>query len=340
MQIHNNRCCMNGNMLSFSGKPITTSLIAGLLGIPLAFLPVVGNAAKVAEVFVSGPQTTVNDQGSDGLTKVAIAFFDTTGVWLDMEPSTTELNERFQIALQNNSGEEITELWFEVVKQGGEDLGTRPSIGEWVSSISASQFGSLNVSESNFIVDQTDRQRFQVKFDPPLSSVPGTSMTILSDTDWVDFNKTGGKWWLNIDWNEEDNNGPIISSEPAPSVLANGEEGPLTLQAGENVTIEVSLKSGANTGNEADWWVAALSSELGWFQYTIEGVWQPISSDLSDIKPGYQGALFDLDSPLELLSSSDLPKASYEIFFGVDQTMNGVLDFDGLVFDSVEVIVE
>ncbi|MEE9355814.1 MAG: hypothetical protein V3U75_09525 [Methylococcaceae bacterium] len=342
MPIHTNQCSAEIKTPSRSRKPGNTLLMLSLQAALLATIPFEANAAKVTSVFVSGPQTTVNDQGSDGVTKIAIAFLDTTGIWLDMEPSSTEANEKFQISLQNNTGEDISELWFEVVTQGGEDLGTRPSLSTWVSTISASQFGGLNVSESNLIVDQSDRHRFQMKFDPPLSPAPGNSMTIISNEDWVGFNKAGGKWWLNIDWNAEDNNGPAItsSSELTPNILANSEEGPLKVQSGENVSVAVTLNSGANAGKDADWWVAAQSSELGWFQYTVEGGWQPINSDLSDIKPGYQGALIDLNSPFELLSSSDIPKASYEIFFGVDQNMNGVLDFDGLVFDSVKVDVE
>lgn len=328
--------------LSRIRKPDTSDLIMILLATLLASMSFPANAAKVASVFSSGSQTTVNDQGSDGTTKIAIAFSETTGVWLDMNPSSTELNEKLQISLQNNTGEEISELWFEIVKPGNEDLGTRPTLNEWVSSVSASQFGGLNISESSFVVDQTDRQRFRMKFDPPLSKAPGNSMTIISNTDWIDFNKAGGKWWLNIDWNAEDNNGPSINntSQPTPRIAANEGEEPLTVQAGENLLIAITLKSGASTGNEADWWIAAQSSEFGWFQYSIDQGWQPIRSDLSNIKPAYQGALVDLNSPVELLSSTDTPKSSYEFYFAVDQKMDGILDFDGLAFDSIKVDVE
>jgi hypothetical protein len=322
----------------------------------LALLPGAAYAATVASVLASGPATTVQDLGRDGMTMMAIDFQETTGIWLEMDasPAHPDPDEDFLINLVNGTGENITDLWFEVRKPGGEDLGTRPTLADWESSISASQSGGIGISESELVIDQSDRQRIHLKFNPPLSSATGNAMLISLTTmpgfgDWVGFNNAGGNWWLNIDWNVVDDNGPVVeppppppTGNPVPKIMANGSEGPVTLGMGQNLSVTITLDPADYAGASADYWAVASSAKSGWFQYRFPIGWVPMNADFSDVEPAYQGPLVNLSSPLEILSSSkiDMPPDSYEIFFGVDRNMNGSLDLNTLNFDSVHVLIQ
>ena len=61
-----------------------------------------------------------------------------------------------------------------------------------------------------------------------------------------------------------------------------------------------------------------------------------VSSAL-DIMVTLQSPLFDISPPFEVLNiaASVLPKGTSKFYFAIDTDMNGVLDFDRLVSDSV-----
>ena len=48
---------------------------------------------------------------------------------------------------------------------------------------------------------------------------------------------------------------PPPGSEPIPDIKANGEDGPVTVSAGDPVSVSVNLDPGAWNGRNADWWV-------------------------------------------------------------------------------------
>ncbi len=122
--------------------------------------------------------------------------------------------------------------------------------------------------------------------------------------------------------------------EPSTDIKANGSDGPLTIQQGEKLTVTIALGPGSHNGENADWWVAAITL-FGSYWYTLDRGW--VRSD-PPIRV-YSGPLFYL-SPYEVLNISGLPTGTYTFYFGVDMLMNGSLDFGKLYFDSVDVTIK
>ncbi len=114
---------------------------------------------------------------------------------------------------------------------------------------------------------------------------------------------------------------------------ANGSDGPLQITHGQSVIVTVALEPGDGNGLNADWWVAA-ETPFGLYWYTVDRGW--VRSDPPIRVHG--GPLFKL-SPVEVLNTTGLPVGTYTFYFAVDLRRNGVLDFDQLHFDSVEVRV-
>ncbi len=73
----------------------------------------------------------------------------------------------------------------------------------------------------------------------------------------------------------------------------------------------------------------------GRYWYDLSGSWVKSASPI----PTYGGALFDIES-MTVLNSSNLPIGSYSIRFGVDTNANGILDFDVLFVDTVDVTIQ
>ena len=73
----------------------------------------------------------------------------------------------------------------------------------------------------------------------------------------------------------------------------------------------------------------------GRYWYDLNGSWVKSVSPI----PTYGGALFDITSRT-VLNSSNLPPGNYSFHFGVDTNANGVLDFDDLFVDTVDVTIQ
>ena len=116
--------------------------------------------------------------------------------------------------------------------------------------------------------------------------------------------------------------------EPVPGIKANGSDGPVTIGISDILSVTVGLDAGNNDGEDADWWVVA-DTPFGWYHYA--DFWIP------GFSVTYQGPLFDLTPPFKVLNISGLPIGSYTFCFGVDMIMNGLLDYDQLYYDCVEV---
>jgi Tol biopolymer transport system component len=133
---------------------------------------------------------------------------------------------------------------------------------------------------------------------------------------------------------EEDGDNEIMLATPASGtpvcdIKANGSDGPVGLTLGDTLSVTIELDPGIYPGIQADWWCAA-DTPFGWYYYDDTGTW------LSGFEVSYQGPLFDLTPPLEVLSISGLPIGGYTFYFGVDGNRNGNLD-EPLYYDSVEV---
>ena len=122
--------------------------------------------------------------------------------------------------------------------------------------------------------------------------------------------------------------------DPVPDVKANGSDGPLQIAFGSPLQVDISLESHDAAGQAADWWLVAEAPD-GRYWYDLSGSWVKSASPI----PTYGGTLFDIASRT-VLESSNLPIGSYRIDFGVDTNANGVLDFDALFVDSVDVDIQ
>lgn len=144
--------------------------------------------------------------------------------------------------------------------------------------------------------------------------------------------------WLE-DWTAAAAYGMIVTSSgvnPALNITANGSSTTANLKKGDNLRIACSLNSGSFAGQNADWWVAA-DTPAGWFYLNaVTFYWVFAGSSPTDISFTLQHSLFDL-SPVEVLDVSGIPVGTYKFYFAVDTKMNGLLDFDQLFFNSVDV---
>ena len=46
----------------------------------------------------------------------------------------------------------------------------------------------------------------------------------------------------------------IIPGAIVPDIKANGSDGPVTVQSGDPVSLEITLNAGSSAGTNADWW--------------------------------------------------------------------------------------
>ena len=124
---------------------------------------------------------------------------------------------------------------------------------------------------------------------------------------------------------------PPPGAEPSPDIKVNGEDGPITLNAGDSASVSITLDPGAWSGRNADWWVAAYTPfSLSWYTYVYPGGWKP------GIQVCVQRPLFEIKSPFNILNMV-LPNGYYVFYLAVDGNMDGVPDATWM--DSVAVNV-
>ncbi len=134
---------------------------------------------------------------------------------------------------------------------------------------------------------------------------------------------------------------PVIITNPAPNIKANGSDGPVTPI--DNLSVTVALDPGSRSGDNADWWVAenisGTSTIDGWYYFDLNAFgFVPVGDSPFDLLVTHQGPLFNLPM-FEILNMpvSGLPSGTYTFYFAVDTNMNGSLDFGELFFDFVVV---
>ena len=129
------------------------------------------------------------------------------------------------------------------------------------------------------------------------------------------------------------------ASTAAPDLKLNGMDALTSISTTDTLTVTVRMDAGDQTGEAADWWIAA-QSPVGWFYYQYPEGWAFSEAGMNDLGPAYQGPLLTMSSPLEVLRTSGLPTGSYTFYFGMDTNMNGVLDgtlsYDWISFQMVE----
>ncbi len=109
------------------------------------------------------------------------------------------------------------------------------------------------------------------------------------------------------------------------------------LNSGQELSISIELNPESKIDENADWWVSAYNDTFGWLYFDLTRGWVQIGNSLNNLLPSHQGKLFDLETTV-LLNTKRLPLGAYQFYFGVDTSMNGILD-DPLYFDNVTVDV-
>ena len=116
----------------------------------------------------------------------------------------------------------------------------------------------------------------------------------------------------------------------APDIRLNGVDKELCLTSDTPLSVSILLDAGNQAGVAADWWITA-ETPMGWSSYQHPDSWDYSGESADDLTPAYQGPLFDLTDPIEVLNITGLPVGTYVFYFGVDTTQ------DGLVNDGVPV---
>lgn len=134
-------------------------------------------------------------------------------------------------------------------------------------------------------------------------------------------------------WGRIDALAAFAGVQVVPDIKANGADGSITIPAGSNLTVDVSLTVGAAAGTQADWLLlleTPFPAPSDWYHYSLQRGW------IRGFQITRQGPLLDV-SPRQVLNTSIIPAGSYRFHFAIDSQVNGVPDLDGAVTDTVEV---
>jgi hypothetical protein len=110
----------------------------------------------------------------------------------------------------------------------------------------------------------------------------------------------------------------ITPNPPVPVIYANGKSGNVSVSSSTPVNITAGLNAGGFTNTQADWWVAAYLNGDFYFLNSSE---QWTTQEL----PVIQGAIFSF-APVSFFNSALPSGTTITFYFGVDLTMDGVLD--------------
>ncbi len=116
------------------------------------------------------------------------------------------------------------------------------------------------------------------------------------------------------------------ASNPIINIRVNGLANQVTINPSSVLSVKVDIDPGSLLGSNADWWVVAQTPTGDWYSWVYPTGWNKSGIDLSRISVAYQGSLFTLP-PYEVLNTTNLPQGNYSIYFGVDTSMNGILDY-------------
>ena len=129
------------------------------------------------------------------------------------------------------------------------------------------------------------------------------------------------------------------ATSAAPVIRLNGMDDMVIHTQTDTLTVSVQLDAGDQIGEQAEWWIVA-NTPSGWYYYQYADIWNFGGDGLEDLMPAYQGAIFNLTEPLELLRLTGLAAGTYVFYFGVDTSVNGLVDTGSLSYDrdSFEVV--
>ncbi len=129
----------------------------------------------------------------------------------------------------------------------------------------------------------------------------------------------------------------VVEANPVePDIKANGSDGPVTINAGEMISISLGLDTGSYEGTNADWWLARSTPDGNWYYIDESSFnWENLETLF---RPAYQGALFNLDMA-EFFHLTSPVAGTHMFYFAVDTTMDALLN-ETLYYDYVSVKVE
>ena len=110
----------------------------------------------------------------------------------------------------------------------------------------------------------------------------------------------------------------------ASDIKANGSEGPVTINTGDQLRIAISLNPGSYSGTLADWYII-VNTPSGWMSFNVPQM-DYSTSGISALLQGY--GLIGFGSA-EIFSTSSLNAGTYTYYFAV--YMNGQLYYDRVV---------
>jgi hypothetical protein len=116
------------------------------------------------------------------------------------------------------------------------------------------------------------------------------------------------------------------------TIMANGASGVVTQQSAATLSVTIEISAGDSGVVTADWWLLARASG-SWYYYDLGSGFTP------GFAVSFQGGLPSISS-VEVLRMSGLSAGTYSFFFGFDTALNGEVDMDALVYQSVTVVVE
>lgn len=117
---------------------------------------------------------------------------------------------------------------------------------------------------------------------------------------------------------------------PVPVIKVNGATGVVDIKRGEDIKVGIELDPGSLNGKDADWWLL-MNYRDRWYSYDESSVrWSKGDTVYR------QGQLTEI-AETEVFHSSKSLQDSYTIYFGVDTTMNGILDMGEFYYDSIVV---
>jgi hypothetical protein len=125
-----------------------------------------------------------------------------------------------------------------------------------------------------------------------------------------------------------------------PKIQVNGAPGPLVVEVGEQITVDISLLPRDDLDLPADWWVAA-NTAFGWFSYSDAlQQWVHVGVSHLNLVPTFEQPV-QLLPPQRIMTTTGLGAGRYGLYLGVDFLPNGVLDMDSLAYTRAVVeIVE
>ena len=128
------------------------------------------------------------------------------------------------------------------------------------------------------------------------------------------------------------------ANSAVPDIRLNNTDGNVTITSGSTLFATVQLNAGDQAGETAEWWIS-VETPNGWYYYEYPTGWHFSEDGMESLMPAYQGALFSMTEPLEVLRMTGLPAGAYRFYFGVDTILDGYMDWDTMIYDMSELEV-